>query len=334
MNSALGTVPPYSSRPVSLEPCNSEASYRQSWRWSAPDERITYTENSLRSEIPLEVQQANREIGARIDPQATAAIYRGAWRSFGAADVTVSDEISYGPDERHLLTVTVGNNRNPPGGSAPVIVFVHGGGFAGGSLRNLEHAATHFAGLGFVAVNITYPLAPEHVWPSGAESVAAAVDWVKANISRYRGDIEQIYLMGHSAGGNHVANFIMRPSLSSTDRPAVAGAILASAALQTDGPADAYAAYFRPDARPFEEVSLLNNIEDTSIPVLITVAEYDPEPIQKAAATLYAQLINVHGARPRLRQIPGHGHISYISAIGTGDRIFVEEALDFILARP
>ena len=124
---------------------------------------------------------------------------------------------------------------------------------------------------------------------------------------------------------------MLRPSLSSGDT-AVAGAILASPALELDpdGPADNYGAYFDVDRRPWSEIRLLNNIEAASVPILITVAQFDPEPFHKSTAQLYGQLI-ADGARPRLRQIPGHGHISYITAIGTGDRVFVEEALDFIL---
>jgi len=331
VNSGIGTVPPYSSRPVSLEPCAQETAYRQRWRWSAPDERVTYNANSLRSEIPPAIQIANREIGTRIDGAATRTIYRDVRREFSAADVIVSGEIAYGPDERQRLKAYAGKNRNSPGGAAPVIVLVHGGGFTGGSLQNLEHAAMQFAGVGFVAVNITYPLAPEHTWPSGAASLAAAVDWVRANIAEYRGNAEQIFLLGHSAGANHVANFVMRPSLTAASRPAVAGAILASPALEPDqqAPADAFGGYFH--AVPWPQVSLLNNIENASVPVLVTVAEFDPAPLQNTAARFFALLTNEHNAMPRFRQIPGHGHISYISAIGTGDRLFMEEALDFLL---
>lgn len=333
VNSPTGTLPPYSSRRVNLEPCNNEASYRQKWRWSAPDEQATYNANSLRNGMPPEIQARNRAVGAVINPPATAETYRDARRTFGPADVNVSGELPYGPDERHLLQIYEGINRNPAGGSGPVIILVHGGGFAGGSLENLAHVARHFAGLGFLAVNITYPLAPDNTWPSGPESVAQAVDWVRTNIARYRGDPARIYLLGHSAGGNHVANYVLRPSLSPGIGPGVAGAIVASPALELDplGPAPDYADYFQNELRPWTEIRLLDNIERASVPILITVAEFDPEPFYQGTARLYATLIDDFGARPRLRQIPGHGHISYITAIGTSDRAFIEEALDFIL---
>ena len=193
VNTSIGTVPPYSSRAVSLEPCTADVSYRQRWRWSETDEMPTWNANSLRDGMTRAAREANREIGPAVDPAATAAIYADAPRAFGAADVTVSDEIAYGPEEGHRLRVYEGNNRNSPGVGAPIILLVHGGGFSRGDLNNLAHVAIHFAGLGFVAVNMTYPLAPEHTWPSGAEAVDAAVEWIHAHIGDYRGNPARLY---------------------------------------------------------------------------------------------------------------------------------------------
>ncbi len=333
VNTSIGTVPPYSSRAITLERCTANASYRQRWRWSETDEMPTYNANSLRSGMTTAAREANREIGPAVDPAATAAIYADAPRAFGAADVTVSDEIAYGPEEGHRLRVYEGNNRNSPGVGAPIILLVHGGGFSRGDLNNLAHVATHFAGLGFVAVNMTYPLAPEHTWPSGAEAVDAAVEWIHAHIGDYRGNPARLYVYGHSAGGNHVANYVFRPSLSSTQGDRVAGAILASPALQLPGAPDAVgSAYYDVDGRTLADMRVLDNIETGSIPVLITVAEFDPRGFHRSTAQLLTRLIEDFGAQPRLRQMPGHGHISYVSAVGTRDRLLEEELMDFMLS--
>ena len=333
VNTSIGTVPPYSSRAVSLEPCTADASYRQRWRWSETDEMPTWNANTLRSGMTRAAREGNREIGPAVNPVATAAIYADAARAFGTADVTVSDEIAYGPDEGHRLRVYKGNNRNSPGMGAPILLLVHGGGFSRGNLSNLDHAAIHFAGLGFVAVNMTYPLAPEHTWPSGAEAVHAAVEWIHANIGDYRGNLAQLYVYGHSAGGNHVANYVFRPSLSSTQGGRVAGAILASPALQLpDAPDEVGSDYYAVDGRSLAEMRVLDNIETASIPVLITVAEFDPRGFHRSTAQLLTRLIEDFGAQPRLRQMQGHGHISYVSAIGTSDRLLEEELVDFMLS--
>lgn len=333
VNTSIGTVPPYSSRAVSLESCTADASYRQRWRWSETDEMPTWNANSLRNGMTRAAREGNREIGPAVNPVATAAIYADAPRAFGAADVAVSDEIAYGPEKGHRLKVYKGNNRNTPGMGAPIILLVHGGGFSRGNLSNLSHAATHFASLGFVAVNMTYPLAPEYTWPSGAEAVHAAVEWIHANIGDYRGNPAQLYVYGHSAGGNHVANYVFRPSLASTQGDRVAGAILASPALQLpDAPDEVGSDYYDVDGRSLAEMRVLDNIETASIPVLITVAEFDPRGFHRSTAQLLTRLIEDFGAQPRLRQMQGHGHISYVSAIGTSDRLLEEELVDFMLS--
>lgn len=328
------TLPAYSTRAVSLQHCAADAHHRQAWRWSDPHEKKTYNANTLRNDIPADVQEQLREKGRSIDPAATAKIYDGMSRQFGPADVTVDGPISYGPNKRHRLEVVTGKNRHAAG-AAPVIVLVHGGGFVGGDLDGLHHAATHFAGLGFVAVNITYPLAPDHKWPAGAEAVARALNWVSNNIADYNGNPDDIVLIGHSAGAAHVADFVFRPDILPDGMPtidAIDGAILASPPVQVDpeNPGKLNAAYYGTDAEAIRDKVLFGNIARTTIPVLITTAELDPVFIHRSAAELLHRLTNDHGAIPRLRQIPGHGHISYISAIGTGDRLFLEEALDFI----
>ena len=45
----------------------------------------------------------------------------------------------------------------------------------------------------------------EHRWPSGATNVGAVVDWLRENVIAYGGDLDRIFLMGQSAGANHVA---------------------------------------------------------------------------------------------------------------------------------
>ena len=61
---------------------------------------------------------------------------------------------------------------------------------------------------GWVGVTITYRLAPEFTWPSGAQDVAAALQWVRENIVAYGGDPARIVVAGHSAGCVHVASYL------------------------------------------------------------------------------------------------------------------------------
>jgi len=316
VNSSIANLTPNSTRSVSLENCASELEQYQSWRWSGPSELDTLTANTLRAGMDAATAARIRELGNVGKARETAALYAAHERMFSAADVVVSDEVEYGPEEGQRLQVYHGIKRNHPQNAAPIILLVHGGAFARGDLASFVDAATHFAGLGYVVVNMTYPLIPKATWPIGAQSVASAVRWIKDNATDIKGDPDSIFVLGRSAGGAHVADFVFRPGILDDESPTIAGAILASPAIS---PTDE-----RKDGQ------VLGNIERTSIPVLIMVAEFDPDRYKTGTANLYRELIVDKGVSPRIRQMRGHNHTSYTTAIGTADTQAAEEIIDFM----
>jgi acetyl esterase/lipase len=332
VNSTVGNLTPNSTRSVSLESCASALHYRQSWRWSDPSELKTLTANTLRAGMDAKTAAGIRELGNEIRAQETVELIATLPRMFTAADVSVSDEIDYGPDERQRLQVYAGVNRNHPRNAAPIILLVHGGGFSRGGLGTYVKVATHFAALGYIAVNMTYPLTPEATWPSGAQSVARAVRWIRKNAAELNGDPDSIFVLGTSAGGAHVADFVFRPGLVDGESPTVAGAILASPAIELDpeSASPATRAYFGEPAEDWKDKQTLGNIERTSIPVLLMVAEYDPDRLHVSAAKLFHELVVDRGVKTRIKQMRGHNHASYIVSIGTADTQAAEEIIDFM----
>jgi len=90
----------------------------------------------------------------------------------------------------------------------PVIVMIHGGGWSGGDKDTLEVAgikSEFFTNNGFVFVSINYQVSPQVLYPVPVQDVAAALAWVTLHISDYGGDPGQLYVMGHSAGGQLAA---------------------------------------------------------------------------------------------------------------------------------
>ncbi|MEM9209316.1 MAG: alpha/beta hydrolase fold domain-containing protein [Pseudomonadota bacterium] len=331
VNTAPGNLVPNSSRDVSLQPCRAHQAQFQRWRWSQLAEQNTETANTLRAGMRADIAAGIRELGHNVRIAETAALYRDEARAFGPADVTVSEPISYGPDPKHQLQVYTGKHRNSPRNNAPVLMLVHGGGFVRGDLSSHARIATHFAALGYVVVNITYPLAPAATWPAGSQSVAAAVRWAKANVADLKGDPDTIIVFGNSAGGQHVAEYALRPSLADGASPAVAGVIVASPALIIPAPANGEENPYWGDVSADRAAKqVLGNIERSSIPMLIVTAEYDPDRFQIAATRLLHELVVDHGVGVRTRQLRGHNHNSYTAGLGTADTRLSEEIVDFI----
>ncbi|MET9315555.1 alpha/beta hydrolase [Kribbella sp. NPDC003505] len=80
----------------------------------------------------------------------------------------------------------------------PVLLWLHGGGFVGGDLRDIEFATSGIAAAGNVTViSLNYRLAPENPCPAGLQDVSDTLAWIRANVD---GD-GRIAVGGQSAGG-------------------------------------------------------------------------------------------------------------------------------------
>lgn len=86
--------------------------------------------------------------------------------------------------------------------AAPVLIYVHGGGWTGGDKANVHAKASFFNARGFVLVSVNYRLLPAGAHPNNVRDVAAAVAWARRSIDQYGGDPNRLLLMGHSAGAH------------------------------------------------------------------------------------------------------------------------------------
>ncbi|MEU1350285.1 carboxylesterase family protein [Streptomyces sp. NPDC005795] len=120
-----------------------------------------------------------------------------------------------GPD---YLTVNVWTPRTTRPG-APVMVFVHGGGFVAGSNRSPLYDGSRFARDGVVLVTVNYrlgihgfldlPGAPRN---RGLLDVLQALRWVRENIAAFGGDPRNVTLFGQSAGATLTAAVLADPA--------------------------------------------------------------------------------------------------------------------------
>ena len=91
-------------------------------------------------------------------------------------------------------------NASPTG--RPAVVFVHGGGFAGGGLGMRPYTFRFLADAGFPVVDIEYRLAPPPRWQDAPRDVACALAWLPSVGPLYAIDVGRIALVGESAGGS------------------------------------------------------------------------------------------------------------------------------------
>ncbi len=143
---------------------------------------------------------------------ATILVGLGAWngwdflhgvksRNRDAADLTVIRDLQYvqnGTAQQRMDLYLSGANR-----IAPLIVFIHGGGWKSGSKK--DPPCQFLLESGYAVASIDYRLAPNSVFPAQLEDCKAAIRWLRANAGKYGYGKDPIGAWGISAGGHLAA---------------------------------------------------------------------------------------------------------------------------------
>ncbi|MBX5151464.1 alpha/beta hydrolase [Rhizobium lentis] len=185
-----------------------------------------------------------------------------------------------------------------------VLLYLHGGGFAVGSLES-HHAIcaeiADFAGAELVSVD--YRLAPEYRWPAQTDDAFAVLKHLlSAN--------NKVVLIGDSAGGNLAAGLALR--VRDEGLPGVVGQVLIYPALGGDLAAGSYiemaaapglttadVAYYREILQAPAGSEIAEPLNASSLaglpPTYITVAHFDPlrDDGRQYAARLAAEGVEV-----------------------------------------
>lgn len=90
-------------------------------------------------------------------------------------------------------------------GQRPAIIFIHGGGWTGGSRTGWSKLIAPFAEHGYVGMAIDYDLSPGVRFPVALEECKESVRWLRAHASEYHVDPNRIAVAGGSAGGELAA---------------------------------------------------------------------------------------------------------------------------------
>jgi acetyl esterase/lipase len=284
-----------------------------------------------------------RAVGDTITPQtiaATAALVAPLHARIANSGVKLTRDFRYGPADRNRLDVFEPAAR--ASGPAPVLVFVHGGGFVMGDKTTPESPFYDNVGYwaarnGMVGVNITYRLAPQNPWPAGSDDLALAVKWVRENIAAHGGDINRVYVMGQSAGAVHVAGYVAREFGNTGGRAPVkgwkpAGALLISGLYDTDTMArdERFRAYFGDDDAKLENASFIGALAGSNVPLFVALAEHDPPDFIRQFVVLLETHVRRQVKLPRFVQFIGHNHFTTVWRMNTEEDSLGPEVLRFI----
>lgn len=122
-----------------------------------------------------------------------------------AAPVRPDAEVAYATHEGQQLGLSIYRPARSP---APVLVYVHGGGWVMGSRDDRGADLRWFADQGWLTVSVDYTLSSRdrHLWDVTQGQLGCALAWIGRNARQYGGDPTRLSLTGDSAGGGLAVN--------------------------------------------------------------------------------------------------------------------------------
>lgn len=87
---------------------------------------------------------------------------------------------------------------------APLLVFVHGGGWKGGKRSDYLFYLVDFAEKGYITATVSYRLKSDSIYPACVQDVSDAMHFLFSNAEKYGYDPDRVAMIGGSAGGHLV----------------------------------------------------------------------------------------------------------------------------------
>ena len=183
------------------------------------------------AQVPKDIAEGLKKIGQIVDPACTARLYRPL---MPAADfntywpvnapsavstarlypgIDIARDQSFGPNAKDVVDVFTAERK---GSNRAVFIYVAGGG--GNKIeQQVREGNAFYDNIGRWAVKngmvgVTVQRHPgSGGWDDGGRDLSMAVDWVKANASKFGGNPDRIFIAAHSAGTGPLGVYVGHP---------------------------------------------------------------------------------------------------------------------------
>lgn len=233
--------------------------------------------------------------------------------TISTGDVTIQRDIAFAPGPRGGMDVY-----RPAGSTAklPLVVFIYGGAWKGGSKHDYTFVAVPLARAGVVVVVPDYRLVPEVRFPTFLEDNARAVAFARAHAAEWGADPDRLFLVGHSAGAYDALMLAVDPhylAAVGVDRSTLAGVVTIAT------PADFYPFTDSSTIAAFGQASdpaatqPLNFADGKNPPLLMLHGDAD-DTVYLRNSTAMTSRLKAAGGDVTLKVYPGVGHIGIITS--------------------
>jgi acetyl esterase/lipase len=173
--------------------------------------------------------------------------------------VKVERDVLYVPGGDPSQALDIYLPEEPSAKPEPLLVWIHGGGWSGGSKAGCPYVGQ--VARGYIAASVEYRFSQKAVFPAQAQDCQAAIRFLRANAKKYNIDPDHIGIGGASAGGHLVA--LLGTSGGKKAFPPIGGNDDQSDRVQAVedmfGPADFYTVVAQADADKTKSIFKWNN---------------------------------------------------------------------------
>ena len=226
----------------------------------------------------------------------------------------VQNNIPYGLKARHRLDLY---RTSAPRQQRPLIVFVHGGAWMHGDKKDYGFIGEAFAKEGFDVAVINYHLAPEYIFPASIDDLSLALNYLTQSQHKLQIEVENVVLMGHSAGAFNVMSALYHPTPYQLQVKENIRAIVGLAGpYHFDYKGDPICADAFDQNVPYQQVMPYYFVEHNQVKHYLFTADKD-NIVGYSNSEDFDRRLKASGNHSQLIQIPRVGHITMIGSVSS-----------------
>jgi len=231
------------------------------------------------------------------------------------ARIGAPQRVAYGPTEIEKLDIYRTNRTK-----APTFVFIHGGNWLVGSAKDcafpaemMANAGAHFVALDFNSVKDT----------GGDLAVMAAqvrrgIAWVYKNAASFGGDLDQVYIGGHSSGG-HLCGVALvtewQKEFGLPDNTVKGGLCMSGMYEMAPVQLSWRRTYVNFTEAMADAMSSLRHIDRLSAPIIVTYGSFETPDFQRQSRD-FAAAVKAAGKPVQLIEAPDYHHLEMAESLG------------------
>src|SRR5215510_5293732 len=205
------------------------------------------TASMAQAQVPPDIETALRNIGQIVDPPCTAKLYRplmpkndynNYWPANAPAPtnlmplyprIKLARDVSFGSHPKDLIDIF---SPEKGGSNRTVLIYLPGG--AGNKIEQQNREANAFYdNIGRWAVKnemiaVTMQRHPGENWDDGGKDVSTLIQWLQANVAKYGGNPDRMFIWAQSAGNGPLGVYIGHPEIHGPKGVGVKGAVFMS----------------------------------------------------------------------------------------------------------